>query len=76
MYGAGPGCTSSRIIFFPKSSILLTGRALPPGKEGELVLTTLTNSAYPLLRYRTSDVTALRLEPCLAAGRWPEWTGS
>jgi phenylacetate-CoA ligase len=50
--------------FLPEVIDPLNGRALPPGKEGELVLTTLTNSAYPLLRYRTSDVTALRLERC------------
>ena len=37
---------------------------LKEGGEGELVLTTLTNRAYPLLRYRTSDVTSLRSEPC------------
>jgi len=41
-----------------------SGKLLEPGKEGELVLTTLTTNAYPLLRYRTSDVTTLRLEPC------------
>jgi phenylacetate-CoA ligase len=28
------------------------------------VLTTLTTNAYPLLRYRTSDITTLHLEPC------------
>ncbi len=50
--------------FLPEVVEPVTGRALPPGEEGELVLTTLTNSAYPLLRYRTSDLTALRLEPC------------
>jgi phenylacetate-CoA ligase len=38
---------------------------LPPGREGELVLTTLTAGAYPLLRYRTYDRTALRTERCL-----------
>jgi phenylacetate-CoA ligase len=45
-----------------------SGNVLKPGQEGELVLTTLTTSAYPLLRYRTSDLTALHLEPC-ACGR-------
>ena len=37
---------------------------LGEGGEGELVLTTLTNRAYPLLRYRTSDITSLTSEPC------------
>jgi phenylacetate-CoA ligase len=45
-----------------------TGRPLPPGAEGELVLTTLTKEALPLLRYRTGDITALTAEPC-ACGR-------
>ena len=42
----------------------VTGNVLGAGREGELVLTTLTTGAYPLLRYRTSDVTALHTEPC------------
>lgn len=42
----------------------LTGENLPEGEEGELVLTTLTNAAYPLLRYRTSDLTTLYYAPC------------
>lgn len=40
------------------------GQALSAGREGELVLTTLTTNAYPLLRYRTSDVTALHYDRC------------
>jgi phenylacetate-CoA ligase len=45
-----------------------TGVALPPGAEGELVLTTLTKEALPMLRYRTGDLTALDPTPC-ACGR-------
>lgn len=41
-----------------------TGEILSEGEEGELVLTTLTNAAYPLLRYRTSDLTTLYYDPC------------
>lgn len=41
-----------------------SGENLPEGEEGELVLTTLTNAAYPLLRYRTSDLTTLYYDPC------------
>lgn len=41
-----------------------TGQALSAGREGELVLTTLTTNAYPLLRYRTNDVTALHYDRC------------
>jgi phenylacetate-CoA ligase len=54
--------------FLPEIIDPQTGRVLSEGQEGELVLTTLTTSAYPLLRYRTSDVTALHSEPC-ACGR-------
>lgn len=46
-------------VIDPKS-----GENLPEGEEGELVLTTLTNAAYPLLRYRTSDLTTLYYDPC------------
>jgi phenylacetate-CoA ligase len=41
-----------------------TGVPLPPGAEGELVLTTLTKVALPMLRYRTGDLTALDPTPC------------
>jgi len=45
-----------------------TGEALPPGETGELVLTTLTREAFPLIRYRTGDVTSLNYKTC-ACGR-------
>jgi len=41
-----------------------TGQTLSAGQEGELVLTTLTTNAYPLLRYRTSDMTTLHYDRC------------
>jgi len=41
-----------------------TGRLLPDGEEGELVLTTLSKQAMPLIRYRTRDITALVKELC------------
>lgn len=41
-----------------------TGEQLPPGATGELVLTTLTKEAQPLLRYRTRDITSLDYVPC------------
>jgi phenylacetate-CoA ligase len=37
---------------------------LPPGEEGELLLTPLTKEAFPVLRYRTKDLTALDYERC------------
>lgn len=42
----------------------VTGDPVSPGQEGELVLTTLTTEAYPLIRYRTGDITVLRESPC------------
>jgi phenylacetate-CoA ligase len=41
-----------------------TEQPLPPGATGELVFTTLTKEALPLIRYRTGDLGALTLEPC------------
>ncbi|HEY3021524.1 MAG TPA: phenylacetate--CoA ligase, partial [Solirubrobacteraceae bacterium] len=41
-----------------------SGEPLAPGHEGELVFTTLTKEALPLLRYRTGDIASLQLEPC------------
>ncbi len=45
-----------------------TLESVSPGVTGELVLTTLTKEALPVLRYRTRDLTALDPEPC-ACGR-------
>ena len=45
-----------------------TGEQLPYGKEGELVITTLTKEAQPILRFRTKDITSLMPEKC-ACGR-------
>lgn len=41
-----------------------TGEVLPEGETGELVVTTLSKQALPLLRYRTGDITRLNPEPC------------
>ena len=45
-----------------------TGQPLPEGETGELVITTLTKQALPMLRYRTRDMTRLSHAPC-ACGR-------
>jgi phenylacetate-CoA ligase len=47
-------------IIDPKS-----GTVLGPGEQGELVLTTITKEAYPLIRYRTGDLTRLFHEECI-----------
>jgi phenylacetate-CoA ligase len=41
-----------------------TGEPLPYGSQGELVVTTLTKEAYPVIRFRTRDITSLNPEPC------------
>ncbi|MDD4240762.1 MAG: phenylacetate--CoA ligase [Smithellaceae bacterium] len=41
-----------------------TGEVLPVGSEGELVFTTLTKEAFPLIRYRTRDISRLNPAPC------------
>mgnify|MGYP006284506277 FL=1 len=41
-----------------------TGEQLAPGETGELVITTLSKEAQPLLRYRTRDLTRLNTVPC------------
>jgi len=41
-----------------------TGEPLPDGQEGEVVFTTLTRRAMPLIRYRTGDISRFLPEPC------------
>ena len=54
--------------YYPEIVDPQTGDLLPDGAEGELVLTTLSKQAMPMIRYRTRDITALIPEPC-ACGR-------
>jgi phenylacetate-CoA ligase len=42
----------------------VTGEPVPDGEEGELVITTITKEAFPVLRYRTHDLTAINQVPC------------
>ena len=50
--------------FIPEIIDPLTGKQLPAGSVGELVLTTLTKEAFPMIRYRTGDITSLEYAPC------------
>ncbi len=50
--------------FYPEIVDPDTGAVLPDGEEGELVLTTLSKFAMPMIRYRTRDITSLIAEPC------------
>lgn len=45
-----------------------TGETLPAGEKGELVLTSLTKEAFPVIRYRTRDITRIFPQEC-ACGR-------
>jgi phenylacetate-CoA ligase len=54
--------------FYPEIIDPVTGEALPDGSEGELVLTTLSKHAMPMIRYRTRDITTLMPGTC-ACGR-------
>lgn len=41
-----------------------TGKVLPDGEKGEIVFTSVTKEAFPLLRYRTKDIAVLHREKC------------
>ncbi|MBT6614544.1 MAG: phenylacetate--CoA ligase [Deltaproteobacteria bacterium] len=70
----GPGvsgsCPHSRYLhiaedhFIPEIIDPETFDPLPYGERGELVFTTITKQAIPLIRYRTKDLTTLHAEPC------------
>ena len=72
--GVGIECTHRNGLhlfedhFYPEIVDPETGKVLPDGAEGELVLTTLSKEAMPMIRYRTRDITALDPEQC-ACGR-------
>ena len=50
--------------FLPEIINPTTLEPLPPGETGELVITTITKEGFPLLRYRTRDITSLDYAPC------------
>jgi phenylacetate-CoA ligase len=54
--------------FYPEIIDPDTGEVLPPGSRGELVVTTMTKEALPVIRYRTHDISSLNYERC-ACGR-------
>ena len=61
---ARDGLHISEDHFLPEIVDPASGVPLPFGREGELVLTSLTKEALPVIRYRTGDVTRLDPEPC------------
>ena len=50
--------------FYPEIVDSKTGKQLPGGTEGELVLTNLEREGMPILRFRTKDITTLHYETC------------
>jgi len=50
--------------FIPEIINPQTGKVLPYGEKGELVFTTITKEAFPLIRYRTRDISVLYPQPC------------
>jgi phenylacetate-CoA ligase len=51
-------------VFYPEIIDPVTGREMEHGEVGELVITTLTKQAIPLLRYRTRDLVSINYEKC------------
>ncbi|RQD79209.1 MAG: phenylacetate--CoA ligase family protein, partial [Methanocalculus sp. MSAO_Arc1] len=72
MYGPGVAfeCTEQNGLhiwedcFLPEVIDPETGESLGPGEKGELVITSLTKEAMPLLRYRTGDITMILEDDC------------
>jgi phenylacetate-CoA ligase len=58
----GPHCWEDHFLFEIVDPDTL--QPLPMGSQGELVITTLTKEALPMIRYRTRDITSLTDEPC------------
>jgi phenylacetate-CoA ligase len=51
--------------FLPEIIDPASGEVLPHGEVGELVFTSLTKEAFPVIRYRTRDISSLNPEPCV-----------
>ncbi len=72
--GVGIECSEQAGIHIFEDHFLIeivdpeTDEVLPDGAEGELVVTTLTKQAFPMIRYRTHDITSIIPERC-ACGR-------
>jgi len=68
--GVSSNCKYSKLLhvnedhFYPEVIDPKTGEVLPEGEVGELVITTLTKQALPIIRYRTGDITSLDYNPC------------
>ncbi len=61
--------------FYPEIIDPITGEVLPDGEEGELVFTSLTKEAFPIVRYRTRDLTRLLPPTACSLRRMARITG-
>ncbi|MEX0298182.1 MAG: phenylacetate--CoA ligase, partial [Kordiimonas sp.] len=61
--------------FYPEIINPETGEVLPDGEEGELVFTSLTKEAFPIIRYRTRDLTRLLPPTACSMRRMARITG-
>jgi len=79
LYGPGTGieCTDHDCIHYWADYYILeildpeTMEPVPPGEWGEMVVTTLTKEAVPLIRYRTRDITRIMPGPCTCGSLLP-----
>jgi phenylacetate-CoA ligase len=68
--GVASSCKHSSLLhvnedhFYPEIIDPKTGEVLEDGQRGELVITTLTKQALPIIRYRTGDITSITRVPC------------
>ncbi|RJX35449.1 MAG: phenylacetate--CoA ligase family protein [Desulfarculus sp.] len=68
--GGGVECAAAQGYHLREADLLVeivspaSGRPLPAGQEGEIVFTTLSRRAMPLIRYRTGDLSRFLPEPC------------
>jgi len=63
-YEAADGLHVNEDHFIVEAVDPASGEPVPDGTPGELVFTTVTKQALPLLRYRTGDIASLNREPC------------
>jgi len=61
-------------VFYPEVIDPKTGQCVKDGGKGELVITTLTKQAIPLLRYGTRDIVGIKYEKCKCGRTTPRIT--
>ncbi len=79
IYGPGIGinCSEEKGIHYWDDYIYIevidpkTGKPVPDGTEGEIVITTLVKEGAPLLRFRTHDISRIILEKCSCGRSYP-----